>query len=610
MHPPHLLFLLLLALATSSLMLLGKGNGGHLIALDQEVKWGALLLFGAPLCALATFLLWRRGWRLPPRWALTASAVVVVAWLLSSLFAFDPGHSLFAGYRLYLIPLGLMLLAAASRPSARQLLWLFGGLALLALLFALVGLAQHFSWNGWLTGLPRVGAGSLLYSQNFAGEWLVLLLPAVVAFGVWLRPGWPRRLYAAAALLILAHLVLTEGRAAWVALLLGFAVAGGSALYLGWRRRTVDAAPSVAQATGVRGEAGWWVPGAAFLAVAPLFLLLIATSPYWSVAAWWRAPLAFETSDARYLDELGSIRADRSSGRLELWRDSLALLRHETGLLGAGVEHYRLLYPKYMDQSRFLFRRYWEKRSFRTAKYAHNDYIQLIADLGVPGMLAVMGLALGGVGVGLRRAARTADPEERLVMVTLTASVMIYGIVMFFDFPSRIAPTSMTVWFFLGLLLARADSSAEGGRWLPAGLIALFVGGGLLGWTLLAGEYFAARGEIDIRAGRFEQAAGAYRRALQRVPWDERFLTKASWMAARRRRCDEALVLMAQAERRNPLHLPVLLNGLATCPGAEHGEMRSAVDTLIRYYPDIPETRRWIPDLHRRKTTTTGERTP
>lgn len=593
MSVANLPFLVVLFVTTFALMVLEKAGGGHLIALNQSIKLGTWLLLGAPLFAFVVLWAWRRGRiRRVPRGVWGGVAVVLVAWLLSTFNALDPEHAFIAGYRLYLIPLGVLLLGLILRPSEREILWLFGGLALLGLLFALVGIAQHFGWHEWAARLPRIGAGSLLYSQNFAGELVALLIAPALVFALSLKRPWVRRLLLGVPLIMLAHLVLTEGRAAWVALLVAFVLVGAVDLL---RRRRLRRA-------GGEGEGG---PngGVALLAVPALFIALILASPYWSSAGWWQSPLQFEPRDSRYVDELGSIRADKSSGRVELWRDSLRLLRHESGVVGAGVEHYRLLYPKYMDASRFLFHLHWKKKRFNTAKYAHNDYIQLVADIGVLGLLGVVAIGLLALWSALRALYRARSSEARLVALALSVTTVLFAVNMLLDFPSRIAPVVMSAWFLMGLALSRgggaeaavAERTHTGvGTGVGAGLLALlFIGGGVIGWMALSAEYAAARGEIELRAKRMESAEHWYRRALSREPWDERFLTKFSWLASRRGGCAAATEVMERAGRRNPYLLPVLLNGLHACRGERSVVIDNARDIVVTYYADIPEGRRW-----------------
>lgn len=231
--------------------------------------------------------------------------------------------------------------------------WLLALLLLTVTLMAWYAIIQHAQGSRLVLTVERPAgygmraSGAYICPNHFANL-LALTAPMALALAMMPAAGIPLRLLAGyAALVILPPLYLSGSRSAWLGLLAGLCV---TAALLGLRR-------------GARRA--WLV----LLATA----VALAVS---SVLVWWLSPLV----QARVADALtGNV-------RLNLWRDTLAMIADKPWW-GHGPGVFRWVYP-----------RYWHHLNiYIDPEFAHNDYLQLVAEYGVVGaalLLTALGVAL------------------------------------------------------------------------------------------------------------------------------------------------------------------------------------------------------------------------
>jgi O-antigen ligase len=218
----------------------------------------------------------------------------------------------------------------------------------LASLEAGLGLAQFFS--NWPNGVAH---GTFVNRNHFAGflELGLLMAVGVAAAGrgpserrVTLRRG----LGIVAGALILAGIIHSLSRMGFVAALAGLAVFGGAVVSRKFQPRGI-------YLTKRKSHAKWIVVAALPVLVAVLFLYLPP-----------------DQLVARFA-ELAATEEINADMRLQIWRETLGLIR-AYALPGCGLGGYEA-----------AFLRYKTVAPLNTVDYAHNDYLQGMAELGVVG---------------------------------------------------------------------------------------------------------------------------------------------------------------------------------------------------------------------------------
>jgi len=474
----------------------------------------------------------RREWKVE----LTRLFPVIPAFLLAAFLSLSGG----AAWRLVLqsgaifLYFGFIyLLIVNTVRNDRDVTVLLGALVLAAVGTGLYGLLQY---TGTVPGGPGRGLGAMISTmgnrQFLAGFLSYLVLPAGILLVRLERP-WSRAAALIGAGFVLAVMLVTRqvgvrlglgAASGFTAFALGLWPARGArwswwtaALFMallalgmvgGWTwlfAGLVVAGGSVAAwavAVTLRRYRWAWIPTGAFILLA-IILLIPTTSPVPGVRQMW----------AR---QSGAVRAYDWWVGYEMWRDSPAF--------GIGLSAYKVDFVPY--KAVFLETPRGEAYDFpiRPAAQAHNEYVQVAAEMGSLGMLVVVG-ALAGIGwLGLRRIARQDDPARRLELILLGGGVLVTLVHATVTFPWRLPASSLAFVALLGM--AFSPRYGESGRWAIAlrgkALTVAVTLVAVLGVTvsviavrdLIADRYlFQGRGLLG--AGRVEQALEQLERAVE-----------------------------------------------------------------------------------------------
>ena len=222
--------------------------------------------------------------------------------------------------------------ALASRLPGEQVCRLLYGALGVVVLTAIMAVVDY----AWFS--PRA-SGPFIDPNSFAA---LLNVAMFAALGEYVRKSWhgPRSKLLFGAVTILAvTLVLTQSRGAWIAFL------GGAFLYLviTWRFRGVLPRPAL-----------WKGPAAVLVG-----LVLGAAS-----------------LGVSFLDRAESVVTSDQTARLLIWDSTLEAI-NEHGVWGTGLGTFKLYYPEFRHLD----------ETGTTGDMAHNDYLQLALETGVPGAL-------------------------------------------------------------------------------------------------------------------------------------------------------------------------------------------------------------------------------
>ena len=147
--------------------------------------------------------------------------------------------------------------------------------------------------------------------------------------------------------------------------------------------------------------------------------------------------------------EIASTEEITAQGRLELWSDTWELISAYP-LFGCGLGAYEPAMLKY-NASHPLVR----------TDYAHNDYLQLLAELGAVGFLIAAALAITVLSRALRAASAVAEHDGRylaLACVGAMAAILIHSLV---DFNLYMPANAMVLAWIAGISAGLPSSSKE-----------------------------------------------------------------------------------------------------------------------------------------------------
>ena len=282
-------------------------------------------------------------------------------------------------------------------------------LILLAAIEAAIGLVQYF-W-AWPDGIAR---GTYVNRNHFAG-FLEMALPFAVLYPVAVIRRTRSRRHSPAgpvlkaapflllAALILAGIIYSFSRMGYVATLITLFVMG--------------AVPLGARLSPVRR---WIAIGGVALAVLATFALL---PPY-------RLIMRFA--------QITATDALTSEGRVELWQETLPLIATYP-VFGCGLGGYESAFRPF-KASKPLFR----------DDYAHNDYLQYLAEMGAVGFL-LAGLLLITLFFAAVRAAGRSEPETRWLGLATTGAMTAILLHSLADFNLYIPANAMCLAWITGI---------------------------------------------------------------------------------------------------------------------------------------------------------------
>jgi O-antigen ligase len=320
----------------------------------NAVTKGGSAVSGAKAAGLVLFLSWFAARTLRPEPnrqplseahpGVTAGAVVLATWsAISVVWAHSRGVALTSTYELILDMLLFPIIFFAIR-RRDHFLWILAAFVLGALLSAMIGLGQ-------------TGA---LGDADQEGTLLAVALIMLVGLLAGLPRGSAARRWAAVGVPLLAVGVVNAGsRGGLLALACG--LAAGTIVGGRWRSKAVAILLVAAAGTGI-------------------YLTTIAP------------PAA-----SNHLSGTGS------TGRTDLWKVGLRVWEsHPVG--GAGAGNFSSVSVDYVQEVDNIS--FGQFIISQRPKPVHNTYLELLADLGIPGLLAFLAIAAGSVAAALR-AART-----------------------------------------------------------------------------------------------------------------------------------------------------------------------------------------------------------
>lgn len=334
---------------------------------------------------------------------------------------------------------GLMIVNAVE--DERDLKIILGALTLSAAIASVYGLLQYY---GKTAGVPGFPSGSITMISTFGNpNYLAGFLSHLLIPGCWLffrvSSLWGRLVLMPLLVVITAALVAANSVAAWgAALLAGLVFLFGILIFRlgrafhGQRRWALALLLLLGLTVWLQSPPG------------PLNSLLLQAAPL-------QAPNPLEQL-AQWVQRVW----EENSGWIRAWNWWIGyeMLRAHP-FIGVGLGDYKLEFLEYKARFKETPRGEFYDFYMPRAIQAHNDYVQLVAELGIVGLIAIgffLAVLISGAWKFLKA---SVEPERRLWVLALSAGSVALMAEAFFSFPLHLPASEMNLLLFIALLHTR-----------------------------------------------------------------------------------------------------------------------------------------------------------
>ncbi|HKL25370.1 MAG TPA: O-antigen ligase family protein, partial [Desulfuromonadales bacterium] len=338
------------------------------------------------------------------------------------------------------------------------------------------------------------------------------------------------------------------------------------------------------------------------LALALLVLALVLARSWTATEIW--NPLKASAP----FRELTSIGLADTTGRLQIWSDSLAMLRGHA-LWGIGPGHYAVHLPAYLEKiPEVPYLLHWNVRTgdLLMPLRPHNDYLQTWLELGLPGLFSLLWLFAAVAWMarqGIKAAWQSHQPCRALLIAGTFSGFAAWAVAMLFEFPFHMPASALVGWLCAGLTVALSLPAVHCRPLrlfllLRTGLTTLAL---VLVLTGLAFAYRQFWSDIYVHQSALaaadqdiEHSYRWIRNAYAHTPWKAQAGASKARLELLLDRPEEALATSKAILQRDPHFLPALwAKGVAAGMLGHKQESRDAFQAIVEIYPFLPDIERY-----------------
>ncbi len=434
---------------------------------------------------------------------------------------------------------------------------------------ATIGIFQFFGKNPSFLYQAAV-PGSTFGNKNFAAQFVVAIIPFSIYTAYLYRENKARILFGLFPFTLIFFLIVTRTRGAWLASIAGLLTGTGLLLFYLIKNRLL-------YKIDLKNLLGkqfmrYIVPGLV------LFIILIS---FTFMPSDKKTKKSINLDFGQELKSIANTKEGSAHWRLTAWANTLEMIKDKP-LFGTGIGNWQFYYPLFAQKGA-IDKDFNEDRQ---AKRAHNDYLQIAAELGLPGIILFLWFLGSLIFCGLK-IIRSDESQEWafLGIAGISAIISIMGNAMFsFPFQEALPP------FFLAVIA----SMITFGRFrkterikvqskpvlIPVLVffIILAVFNMMWGYRLCMADYYFLEGKRFNKAKMFERSLRPLRQSMKLNPHNFRVYSLLGRSFNELKRYHDSVPINKKALKLHPYYINCMNNLGNALRGIHH------VDDSIEIY--------------------------
>ena len=295
---------------------------------------------------------------------------------------------------------------------------------LISFIVSLYTLIQYYGYDPYLKGLPYLS--STIGQKNWISNYLVMIFPIIFSYFLLENSKRKKIVFIILLSIIYTNLVICQSRGIWISIALTTILA----IYIIFKFNILT----------IFQENKRWLTSL-------LIIFLIITTIYSTENPLNKSAITVtERAISTFNEKDPSINT-----RMLIWRTTFEMIK-DYPLLGIGIGTFRINYLNY--QAKYLKDNPDYLKYYATAGEAHNEYLQMSAELGIVGLGVFLSILFIFYSSILNYLEKKINNKDKIIVFGLLMGITCFLFHSLFSFPLRVPALGLTFFIIIGLTLS------------------------------------------------------------------------------------------------------------------------------------------------------------